>query len=78
MFKDEYRQKVDSKQRDSLLRSKIFPSMFNHWNMMPESLTEDEKSRRIKVSIPVSNHYCNLLSQTIGSEEVDHQQLEAV
>ena len=50
MFKDEYRQKVDSKERDALLRSKIFPSMFNHWKTPPESLTEEEKSRRLKVS----------------------------
>jgi hypothetical protein len=51
MFKDEYRRKVDSKQRDELLRSKIFPSMFNYWKTAPNTLTEEEKSVRSKVSI---------------------------
>jgi hypothetical protein len=49
-FKDEYRRKVDSKQRDELLRSKIFPSVFNHWKTAPDTLTEEEKSVRSKVS----------------------------
>jgi hypothetical protein len=55
MFKDEYRRKVDSKQRDVMLRAKIFPSMFNHWGTPPEALTEDEKSKRLRVSIPAGN-----------------------
>jgi hypothetical protein len=42
MFKDEYWRKIDSKQCDELLRSKIFPSMFNHWKIAPDTLTEEE------------------------------------
>jgi hypothetical protein len=39
-----------TKERDVLLRTKIFPSMFNHWKTPLQSLTEEEKCGRLKVS----------------------------
>jgi hypothetical protein len=53
-FKEEYRRKVDVQQRNTMLRSKIFPSMFNHWRTPLESLSEKEKSDRLKVRIVTS------------------------
>jgi hypothetical protein len=50
MFKDEYGRMADTKEWDVLLRTKIFPSMFNHWKTPLQSLTEEEKSGRLKVS----------------------------
>ena len=70
MFKDEYRKKLDSKQRDVMLRSKIFPSMFNHWNMTPDSMTEEEKSCRLKVS-PHKQLKFNLSRANTGHQEMD-------
>jgi hypothetical protein len=63
MFKDEYRRKIDSKQRDELLRSKIFPSMFNHWKTSPDTLTEEEKSVRSKVSISADHQIGTQLAE---------------
>ena len=51
MFKEEYRRLVDSKQRDAMLRTKIFPSMFNHWKEKPDCFPEEEKELRLKVRI---------------------------
>jgi hypothetical protein len=76
-FREEYRQKVDIQQRNTMLRSKIFPSMFNHWKTPPESLSEKEKSDRLKVSFLSSIQNFSLCITT-GSEKLDHQQLETL